>query len=187
MANFYDELLFTEIVHFPNYFIDDFGNVFSKYSNKFLSQSICPNCYLKVNIGGKTRRVHILVATTLIPNPDNKPQVNHKDGNKLNPHKDNLEWSTASENVKHSFDFLNRAKPYTKSNKAHHSKGKSGFLSTSGKPIKAILPTGEEKLFGSSNSAGIELFNSKFTGKSIRQAIIRNKNGAYRGIKFSEH
>lgn len=46
--------------------------------------------------------VHQLVAECYIPNPDNKPVVNHKDGNKLNCHRDNLEWSTYLENSTHA-------------------------------------------------------------------------------------
>ena len=68
--------------------------------------------YLKTafRVDGKRyyRRVHRIVAMAFIPNPENKPVINHKNGIKDDNRVENLEWATVSENTQHGFDVLGR-------------------------------------------------------------------------------
>lgn len=73
---------------------------------KTLKQVKAKNGYIIVNLYKNNKScikyVHRLVAEAFIPNPDNKPQINHIDGNKANPDINNLEWVTSSENLTHA-------------------------------------------------------------------------------------
>jgi hypothetical protein len=95
-----------QIEGYPGYAITPFGDVFSFKSSKYLKQTKGKNGYLQVSLcaDGKQKKVevHLLVARTFIPNPDNKEIVNHKDGNKHNPKVCNLEWVTRKENTAHA-------------------------------------------------------------------------------------
>lgn len=75
-------------------------------SLKILAGGIGGNGYKSVVMSVEGKIIsgcnHRFTALAFIPNPENKPQVNHIDGNKLNNNVDNLEWVTALENIRHA-------------------------------------------------------------------------------------
>jgi len=95
----------TVIANAEDYLISNKGRLKNKF-DIIVSGRIEVNGYQSIYLGKKTSRklIHIVVAKLFIPNPDNKPCVNHKDGNKTNNCIDNLEWNTYSENTQHAFD-----------------------------------------------------------------------------------
>lgn len=100
-----------DIPGFTGYKINENGEVFSYKGKKTRGHkmaTVITNCgYVHVSLvytKGKSKPflMHRLVAQTFIPNPENKPQINHIDGNKENNHITNLEWCTSSENRQHA-------------------------------------------------------------------------------------
>lgn len=88
----------------PNYRVSKKGEVWSISAKKKMKLTPFKDgyCYIKVN--GANLSIHRLVATLYIPNPDDLPVVNHKDGNKSNNNVENLEWVTRSRNAKHAIE-----------------------------------------------------------------------------------
>ena len=125
--------MFKKIAINNNYSIDENGNVrndkrgtFVKpYDNK-AGKGYLYVCLYNKHIKQGAYGVHRLVAQAFIPNPDNKPQVNHIDGNTKNNHVSNLEWVSPLENVVHASKVLNVMSNYSNANKRRE------------KPIKQI-------------------------------------------------
>ena len=99
-----------DIIGFENkYKITNDGRVWSEYKKDFLKYALTKKSYKIVSLSinhstQKTITIHKLVAIHFIPNIENKPQVNHIDGNKQNNNVNNLEWVTNKENNKHAID-----------------------------------------------------------------------------------
>lgn len=89
-----------------DYEINELGEIYSYKTNKILSGSVFNTGYrmvrLTINGQKKSYAVHRLVAEAFLPNPENLPIVNHKDGNKLNNNVKNLEWVNQSQNRIHA-------------------------------------------------------------------------------------
>lgn len=88
----------------PNYSVSNLGNVMNNKTNKIMKNNLKGGYYqicLLNNGIKKGFKVHRLVALAFIDNPENKPEVNHKNKNKLDNSIDNLEWATHKENMQH--------------------------------------------------------------------------------------
>lgn len=130
------------------YAVDKEGRVYS-YNSYHARKTEYAEIYGRINKHGyvqirltrfagdkiKTYLIHRLVAITYLPNPENKPQVNHKNGKKHDNRLCNLEWATRSENKRHSIDVLGE-------------KPSRGGLGKRGKDNKNSKPIGQYSLSG---------------------------------------
>ena len=94
-------MAFETIEEFPDYSVNEEGEVFSHIYNRILKLAKKKHGYLQVGLfkDGKRKwcRVHQLVAKAFIPNPDNKPTIDHIDRDRTNNHINNLRWANKSE------------------------------------------------------------------------------------------
>lgn len=97
------------------------GRILKPHANK------CGGLRVKLWCEGrvKSHQIHRLVAAAYIANPENKPEVNHKDGDRSNNKVVNLEWVTASENIQHSYDELGRRPPWLGKKGCMHHRSKA--------------------------------------------------------------
>lgn len=148
------------------YAVSNFGNVKNVKTGKMLKLTVDGHGYLKVQlcIDGKKRtfRVHRLVARMFIENTDNKPYVNHIDGDKKNNMITNLEWCTAKENDAHAREM---------------------GLKHDNKPIKAINIENGDVIVFESLSECARYFKCN---KSYIHRVLKNTYGRtqYKGFKF---
>jgi len=146
-----------------DYWISNMGEILSYKSGgkKILKGRPTHKGYLRValKIDGEVKdyTIHRLVAINFISNPDDLPEINHKDGIKSNNHVDNLEWVTSSENLQDAYDTGLREKP----------KGM--------KHPKRKLSASQVKYIRQSNAKGTELAKMFEVTKSAIYHIRKNR------------
>ncbi len=146
------------------YLVSTLGNIYSVKNKQLLKPIKHTGGYMRVMLykygNGSLFKVHRLVAQAFIPNPENKPQVNHIDEDKTNNMVSNLEWVTAKENVNHG-------------TRNERSSKKQGMK------IKAIdIASGEYNIYNSQQECAKRL---NLTQSSISQCVRGNmrETGGY--------
>lgn len=122
-----------QIEGYPHLYISTKGRIYTTTYQRFLKPYLTNRGYLNIGLNKdkviKVTSVHRLVAKAFIPNPDNLPQVDHIDGNKLNNEVKNLQWISTSDNCRKSFSHAekrNKAIICVETGKVFTSKAQAG-------------------------------------------------------------
>lgn len=118
---------------------------YSHIMKQFLNPDGYPMIELCVNRIKTKFKVHRLIGIACIPNPENKPEINHRWGIKTDNRITELEWATGQENQKHAYDVLGKVSPM---------KGKFGIKCPNSKKVKCI---NSDKVYSSITEAAREL------------------------------
>lgn len=94
----------VDLKYDSRYTINIKGEVTNKKTKRILKPTLTTNGYMRQYICGKGYQVHRLIAEHFIPNPNNYPEINHIDCNRINNSIENLEWVTRSINMKRKFE-----------------------------------------------------------------------------------
>lgn len=162
------------IKEFPNYKINCSGDVFSNYSGEWVEKAKVPaKGYLRVQLTRpdgtrQAKLIHRLVAQAFLLNPEDKPQVNHDDGDTTNNKLSNLEWATAKENEEHSYKVLGK-----KPNKTNL--GNTGYKSQDGKEVHQYTMEGTYiQSFGSGGDGARAVNGSQGSLNQVLQGMRKS-------------
>ena len=115
--------MWCKIEGYDRYSVSDMGRVRNDETMTMLQPFPNPHGYMRLFLyrdrTSKGHVVHRLVAEHFIPNPENKPEVNHKDLNKAHNHVGNLEWATSFENMHHAGTNLQSIRQWLESDQVH--------------------------------------------------------------------
>jgi len=149
------------------YFVSTLGRFKNSYGTIMENYKVNENGYIRVYIYNKTFTLHRLVALTFLENPENKEQVNHKDGNKLNNSVNNLEFVTNTENQLHKFK-MGLGNNYTRKIGQYDLEG--NFI----KEFKSIISASKELNTSTSNIKGVLINKRKTAAGFIWKYLEQN-------------
>lgn len=166
------------------YEVSDHGRVKSLYRNKIMRPMISNSGYERVDLfKGKKRKqrsIHRLVAEAFVPNLQKKPQVNHKDENKLNNKAENLEWVTQIENCNYGTAIARRV---AHTDYAGRKIDRTNQINACSKPISQFTKDGKfVRTWKSATECSREL---GFSISGIRAVVLGKRNSIY-GWIFKE-